>query len=114
MAPLQVLTMVELSKYLTLDEVSFRRLFAGTPVRRLGRDRFIRNVLIAAGNSRNRSLSEFVEPLLRDPSPLVRAMAIWALGELRGTQAMTAIAPDLLNQETDADVRAEWALVIAA
>ena len=114
MAPLQVLTMVELSKYLTLDEVSFRRLFAGTPVRRRGRDRFLRNVLIAAGNSRNRSLSEVVESLLRDPSPLVRAMAIWALGELRGVQAMAAIAPDLLNQETDADVRAEWALVIAA
>ena len=113
MAPRRALTMVELSKFLALEEASFRRLFAGTPVRRLGRDRFLRNVLIAAGNSRNRSLSEFVEPLLRDPSPLVRAMAIWALGELQGAQAMAAIALDLLNQETDADVRAEWAVVIA-
>ena len=114
MAPRRALTMVELSKYLALEEASFRRLFAGTPVRRLRRDRFLRNVLIAAGNSRNRSLSEFVEPLLCDPSPLVRAMAIWALGELRGAKAMAAIALDLLNQETDADVREEWAVVISA
>ena len=114
MAPRRALTMVELSKYLTLEEASFRRLFAGTPVKRLGRDRFLRNVLIAAGNSCNESLSTFVEPLLYDPSPLVRAMAIWALGELRGTQAMAAIAPDYLDKETDADVRAEWAAAIVA
>ena len=113
MAPRRALTMVELSKYLALEEASSRRLFSGTPVRRLGRDRFLRNVLIAAGNSRDRSLAEFVVPLLRDSSPLVRAMAIWALGELQGAQAMAAIAPDLLDQETDADVRAEWAVVIA-
>ena len=114
MAPRRALTMVELSKFLTLEEASFRRLFAGTPVKRLGRDRFLRNVLIAAGNSCNESLSKFVEPLLYDPSPLVRAMAIWALGELRGTQAMAAIAPDYLDKETDADVRAEWTVAIVA
>ena len=77
-------------------------------------DRFLRNVLIAAGNSGNGQLSVLVEPLLADPSPLVRAMAIWALLQLRGVNALAALAPVYVGGETDADVRAEWAAAISA
>jgi epoxyqueuosine reductase len=84
-----------------LDDAAFRRRFAGTPVKRLGRDRFLRNVLIAIGNSGDAALADAAEPHLRDPSPLVRAMAAWALRRL---------APDRLPDpatESDPTVRAE-------
>jgi epoxyqueuosine reductase len=113
MAPCPELEMADLSKLLALDDGAFRRLFAGTPVRRLGRDRFLRNVLIAAGNSRDGRLSALVEPLLRDPSPLVRAMAVWALAQLRGRAAAAALAPSHLGGERDAAVRAEWRAAIS-
>ncbi len=113
MAPRPALEMADLSALLKLDDDAFRRLFAGTPVKRLGRDRFLRNVLIAAGNSRDDHLSALVEPLLRDPSPLVRAMAVWALAQLRGGNAVADLATSHLDGEDDAAVRAEWSAVIS-
>ena len=71
-----------LSELLALDETAFRSLFRKNPVKRIGRDRFVRNVLVAAGNSEDKNLIPPVEQLLRDPSPLVAEMAVWALGEL--------------------------------
>ncbi len=65
-----------------LDDAAFRKLFAKSPVKRTGRDRFVRNVLIAIGNSADPSLAVEAERLLADPSPLVRGAAIWALGRL--------------------------------
>ena len=114
MAPRPGLGTPELGKLLPLDDAAFRGLYAGTPVRRLGRDRFIRNVLIAAGNSGNGRLSVLIEPLLADPSPLVRAMAVWALLQLRGVNALAALAPLYLRDEADADVRAEWGTAITS
>jgi epoxyqueuosine reductase len=114
MAPRPGLGTPALSSLLQLDDGAFRRLYAGTPVKRLGRDRFLRNVLIAAGNSGNGQLSVLVEPLLADPSPLVRAMAIWALLQLRGVNALATLAPVYVGGETDADVQAEWAAAISA
>ncbi|RUZ05908.1 tRNA epoxyqueuosine(34) reductase QueG, partial [Mesorhizobium sp. M7A.F.Ca.CA.001.09.1.1] len=67
---------------LGLDDAAFRAFFSGSPIKRIGRDRFIRNVLIAAGNSGEASLSGAVLALLGDPSPLVRGAAIWALARL--------------------------------
>ena len=67
-----------LAELLALDDAGFRALFSGSPVKRTGRDRFIRNVLIAAGNSGDAALVPQVEALLADASPLVRAMAVWA------------------------------------
>src|SRR5206468_447963 len=64
-----------------LDDAAFRALFAKSPVKRTGRDRFIRNVLIAIGNSGNAALAGEAERLLDDGSPLVRGAAVWALGE---------------------------------
>ena len=113
MAPRAGLSMVDLADLLRLDDAAFRDLYAGTPVKRLGRDRFLRNVLIAAGNSGNGQLSELIEPLLGDSSPLVRAMAVWALLQLRGADRLAEIAPDHLSGEADAMVRAEWTQAIS-
>ncbi|MEQ9643616.1 MAG: tRNA epoxyqueuosine(34) reductase QueG [Alphaproteobacteria bacterium] len=90
----------DLRQLAALDDAAFRQRFAGTPVKRLGRDRFVRNVLIAIGNSADPALADAAEGLLRDPSPLVRAMAVWALGRL---------APQLLCsvEDQDAEVRRE-------
>ncbi len=96
-----------LANLLTLDDASFRVLFSGSPVKRIGRDRFIRNVLIAAGNSGDATLLPRIESLLGDPSPVVRAMAVWALSQL----AEEAHFKKLKSQgaaEPDAGVRAEW------
>ncbi|HJM90406.1 MAG: tRNA epoxyqueuosine(34) reductase QueG [Alphaproteobacteria bacterium] len=114
MAPRAGLSMVDLADLLLLDDAAFRLLYAGTPVKRLGRDRFLRNVLIAAGNSGNGQLSELIDPLLLDPAPLVRAMAVWALSQLRGAAVLAGLAHDHLDTETDAAVRAEWARAISA
>ena len=65
-----------------LDDAQFRALFAKTSVKRTGRDRFVRNVLIAIGNSGDASLAREAERLLDDASPLVRGAAVWALSRL--------------------------------
>ena len=91
---------------LALDEPAFRAQFAGTPVRRAGHIRFLRNVLIAAGNSGASALIAPVTPFLRHDAPLVRAMAIWALSQL----APLASWQDGFDAaaEQDEDVLAEW------
>jgi epoxyqueuosine reductase len=90
-----------------LDDAAFRTLFAGTPVKRTGRDRFIRNVLIAIGNSNRPELAASAEALVADASPLVRAMAAWALIRLAPERA-GHLAAQALAGEADADVRQEW------
>jgi epoxyqueuosine reductase len=72
----------ELRELAHLDDAAFRALFAKTAIKRIGRDRFIRNVLIAIGNSSSPALAQEAERLLCDPSPLVRGAAIWALSRL--------------------------------
>jgi epoxyqueuosine reductase len=95
---------------LTLDDAAFRTLFAGSPVKRTGRDRFVRNVLIAAGNSRDGDLVPAVVALLNDPAPVLRGAAVWALAQLDGQRAETERAKRL-SGEIDDDVMTEWALV---
>jgi epoxyqueuosine reductase len=74
-----------LGELLMLDDAAFRALFRKSPVKRIGRDRFIRNVLVAAGNSGDAALAKTIEPLCSDPSSLVAEMAAWALGELENS-----------------------------
>ena len=100
----------ELAELVTLDDAAFRARFAGTPVKRTGRDRFIRNVLIAIGNSGDVSLIPAVIIHLDDNSPLVRAMAVWALGRLADPAAFAELRAIREAGETDPEVRAEWAL----
>ncbi len=96
-----------LAELLALDDAAFRQRFAGTPIKRTGRDRFLRNALIAAGNSRDGSLVAPSRRLLGAPSPVVRAVAVWAVAQLAPEEARNLrlrLAPD----ETDPDVLAEW------
>jgi epoxyqueuosine reductase len=98
-----------LADLLALDDAAFRKRFAGTPVKRTGRDRMLRNALIAAGNSGDASLVPAVRDLLDDASPLVRAMAVWALRRLDGDAAWKEARRRRVARETDDHVRAEWA-----
>ena len=75
-----------------LDDAAFRALFAKSPVKRIGRDRFIRNVLIAIGNSNDTALAVEAERLLGDDSPLVRGAAVWALSQLMAKADFTVFA----------------------
>jgi epoxyqueuosine reductase len=97
----------KLADLLNLDDAGFRILFSGSPVKRIGRDRFIRNVLIAAGNSDDVSLVPACLALLSDASALVRGAAVWALSSL-APEALRAAGESHIN-ETDESVRAEWA-----
>ncbi len=90
-----------------LDDAAFRALFSGSPIKRIGRDRFVRNVLIALGNSGDPVTAEVAESLLDDASPLVRAMAVWALRALAPARA-EALRPARLASEAQPDVRREW------
>jgi epoxyqueuosine reductase len=98
-----------LADLVRLDDAAFRKLFARSPVKRTGRDRFVRNVLIAIGNSGNKTLLAGAESLLRDRSPLVRGAAVWALGRL-DRDHLARLAP--LQREPDPEVREEWAAAL--
>jgi epoxyqueuosine reductase len=95
-----------------LDDAAFRALFAGTPIKRTGRDRFLRNVLIAIGNSGDVSLAPVAIERLDDAAPLVRAMAVWALSRLVDPRRFAALGAAHLPGETDPDCRAEWETAI--
>ena len=98
----------ELATLAALDDAGFRRLFAGSAIKRTGRDRFVRNVLIAIGNSGEQALAAPAKSRLDDPSPLVRAMAVWALARLLDEAKFAALRADRLPAETDPAVRGEW------
>ena len=98
-----------LEEFLTLDDAGFRARFSGSPIKRIGRDRFLRNVLIACGNSGESALAAKIEPLLRDEAAVVRAMAAWALSRLVSETSFRDVAERYLPLEQDADVRAELA-----
>ncbi len=107
--PRAELTAPRLADLAQLDDAAFRRIFAGSPIKRIGRDRFIRNVLIALGNSGESALAPRAEALLDDPSPLVRAMAVWALARLLPSGAFDILRARWIVAEDDPAVRAEWA-----
>ncbi len=107
LAAREALRAPRLADLVRLDDEGFRALFAKSAVKRIGRVRFVRNVLIAIGNSGVAALASEAERLLDDSAPLVRGAAIWALGQLdrarlgrQGTKRRAA--------ETDPDVAAEW------
>jgi epoxyqueuosine reductase len=97
-----------LAELARLDDTAFRARFAGTPIKRTGRDRFIRNVLIAIGNSQHAELADEAVRLLDDASPLVRAMAVWAVRQLAPAADFAALRGVKAGAETDAQVCAEW------
>jgi epoxyqueuosine reductase len=108
---LAALPLAELAR---LDDPTFRTRFAGTPIKRTGRDRFIRNVLIAIGNSGDPRLAGEAVRLLDDASPLVRAMAVWAIGRLLPPEVVAARRKERFDHEENPDVREEWRRAPAA
>jgi epoxyqueuosine reductase len=103
----------DLAELARLDDAAFRARFTKSPVKRIGRDRFVRNVLIAIGNSGEGALAEEAERLLSDASPLVRGAAVWALAQLAERTQFDAKASRMMAAETDAGVRNEWELATA-
>jgi epoxyqueuosine reductase len=91
-----------------LDDAAFRTLFSKSPIKRIGRDRFIRNVLYAIGNSGEPALAAEARRLAGDVSPLVRGAAVWALGRLLDDGAFARLRAALEPGEHDAAVHAEW------
>jgi epoxyqueuosine reductase len=97
-----------LRSFLVLDDLEFRKNFSGSSIKRVGRDRFIRNVLVAVGNSNNQNFVKDIIPLLEDSSELVRAMAIWALRELSTKHDFEIQKNIYFSSETDIEVKNEW------
>ena len=78
LAPREELTAPKLAEFLGFDDAEFRRFFSGSPIKRVGRNRFVRNCLYAAGNSGNAQLLSLVEALKADADPVVAEAAEWA------------------------------------
>lgn len=95
-----------LAKLAMLDDAGFRTMFSASPIKRIGRDRFVRNVLIALGNTGNNQHISLIEGLLTDASPLVRAMAVWALSKLMDKAELSSLQH--YAAEEDVDVKEEW------
>ena len=93
-----------------LEDASFREFFRGSPIKRIKRDRFVRNVLIAIGNSGDGALLGKPLQLKSDPSPVVRGAAIWALSQLLPAVEFKRIADVEAPLEADETVAAEWRL----
>jgi epoxyqueuosine reductase len=108
--PRAEMTGPRLAQLAKLDDARFRAMFAGTSVKRTGRDRFLRNVLIAIGNAPDPGpeLVATAQHCLDDPSPLVRGAAVWALGRIAEPRLAAAEAEARLPGEPDPKVRAEW------
>lgn len=98
----------DLAGLLQLNEDQFRRMFSASPIKRIGHAQFIRNVLIAAGNSGDAALLPLIAVKLGHESAIVRAAAVWAAAQLQSPDTLRAIAKKHLPFETDSYVRAEW------
>jgi epoxyqueuosine reductase len=110
--PRHELTAPRLAGLASLDEAGFRQFFTASPIKRIGRDRFLRNVLIAIGNSARAELADSAIARLQDASPLVRGAAVWAVSRLLPRRMVERLAADQLAGEADEEVRAEWQAVL--
>ncbi|HKQ44239.1 MAG TPA: tRNA epoxyqueuosine(34) reductase QueG [Rhizomicrobium sp.] len=97
-----------LAKLAALDDGAFRALFRKSPVKRIGRDRFVRNVMIAIGNSKDARLEPAARAGLKDESPLVRGAAVWGLSRLLPAERFEALAQSHAPAEPDPQVKREW------
>src|SRR5262249_34480594 len=96
-----------------LDDAAFRKMFSKSPVKRTGRNRFVRNVLIAIGNSGDATLAPEAIRLLGDSSALVRGAAVWALSRLLPAERLAALAMDHPAHESEPLVADEWTAALA-
>jgi len=103
-----------LADLVALDDAGFRRLFSASPVKRIGHARFLRNVLIAIGNSGDPALLAAAGARLADPDPLIRGAAVWACRRLATEARGAALRLEFLPEERDTTVQAEWNAVVPA
>jgi epoxyqueuosine reductase len=103
-----------LAELARLDDASFRSLFAGGPIKRIGRARFVRNVMIAIGNSNDPALAKVAADRLDDDDSLVRGAAVWALARLSSREEFSSFAAERLGRETDVAIIEEWRDALAA
>lgn len=103
-----------LSELVALDDAAFRTRFSKSPIKRSGRERFVRNVLIAIGNSETPSFAPDVIARLGDESPLVRGAAVWAAAELLSKSEFANLAKEKSAAESDEVVREEWNAALAS
>ncbi len=101
-----------LADLLELDDRTFRTLFSASPIKRIGRNRFIRNCLIAAGNSEDASLLGPIKSRLEDDDTVVRGAAIWALDQLMTRDELNTIAALYMDREADDYVTCEWQIAL--
>jgi len=104
----KILLHPDLKMLIKLNNSRFRKLFAKSPIKRIGRNRFIRNVLIAVANSKKKRLLPSVKGLICDDSPLIRAMAVWALRQLSEKKEFLHLKKQYINEESDIAVKSEW------
>ena len=102
-----------LAELVDLNDAAFRAMFSGSPVKRIGRGRFVRNVLIAIGNSAEKAMIPLAMSRLDDEDAIVRGAAVWALSRLMERREFAALAHRARTGETEADVLAEWASGLA-
>ena len=110
-ADLEAPPLAELAR---LDDASFRALFAGGPIKRVGRERFLRNVMIAIGNSNDPALADAAIARLDEEAPLVRGAAIWAVARLTSPEQFSRYAANGLRKERHSAVIEEWRVALAA
>jgi epoxyqueuosine reductase len=103
-----------LSDLAALDDAEFREFFSRSPIKRIGHARFLRNVLIAIGNSADPGLLPLARARLADPDPLIRGAAVWAVRRLVPAQEASRLALDFLSYEGDTSVRTEWTTELPA
>jgi len=99
-----------LAELIALDDKTFRSMFSGSPIKRIGRDRFLRNVVIAVGNSGSEDFSQALVGLLRDRSALVRAAVVWSLSRILEPRKFKSLKNRWISAEADPDVKREWNL----
>jgi len=108
LAPREALRAPPLAELALLDDAGFRALFAGSPVKRIGHARFLRNVAIAIGNSGEAALVAVVRHLIDNENSLVRGAAVWALAQICPGEEFSALRDQALATECDGGVRDEW------
>ena len=97
-----------LEKLSLLDDRNFRLMFSKSPIKRIGRDRFLRNVLIALGNSKSKSAAHYIKRNLGDKPPIVRGAAVWAINQILKGEEINMIKNNFLPLEQDINVINEW------
>ncbi len=98
----------DLGTFLSLTDEDFRKKFSKSSIKRIGRDRFLRNVLIAVGNSNEKNYYEQILRLLEDKSELVRAMAVWAMRKMCDGSKFIELKEKYSKYESDDAVINEW------